>query len=859
VSKNQLWQGVRLSALWGSGGGKRGSGSRTNSPGGSGGRGVSLALLVAVLVAVVVPWSASAHSAAANNAPSAPTPGVFVPSSLVTAAQANPTETFNVIVQGTESDNTNQVAHQVSNYAARANHHLVDAATNAAAAAQQAQSTAGTLTSQATQDAQDAQQAQAGATTARQHWHNTGQGKARAAAAAAAATQAAQDAAAAQQAAAAAAATAAAAANTATSAQGAITQVAGQILDQQVTNQFTAISGISATLTGQQITNIVQNGSSGLLSITPNAPVVLGPTSAAAAASDPSQSPVPAPVASTPTASTATAAPVASSSSTSATSSSTGGSTSQADDAADGTGSAGNGQSAPTDGSLFSTQLWPYESGSSTLWADDATLASAGAIPSIAIVDSGIDSSLPDFGSRVIDSVNLSTLPDAQTPDDQYGHGTFVAGIAAGSAPGYTGASPDANLVSVKVMGPNGMGLTSDIINAAQWILDNQQKDNIKVANFSLNSTISAPFYDDPLDAAVEQLWFHGITVVTSSGNYGNADGSASGVQFSPGDDPFVITVGSADLNATATTSDDTVPWWSAWGDTGDAFAKPELSAPGRYQVGPVPADATLATERPENVVAPNYMQLSGTSFATAVVSGTVADMLARNPGLTPDQIKGALMLSATPMDPSAGLSGGVGELSAAGAVAVQNPPNPNLALDGFVNSNNGTSQFDPTAWFTAVASDASWNDASWNDASWNDASWNDASWNDASWNDASWNDASWNDASWNDASWNDASWNDASCSDASWNDASWNDASWNDAACNNASINDSAMSDSAVDPSVYTLNASEVTQLEDNAEIAPPLFSLPSLLQTAVSAPAAATTTTTTTTTTTPTTTNGN
>jgi serine protease AprX len=816
VFTNHLRHGVRLSALWGSGGGKRGSGSRHHSSGGSGGRGAGLAFLLAVLVAVVIPWNASAHSATANDAPPAPAPGVFVPSSLVAAAQANPTETFNVIVQGTESNNTSQVAQQVSNYAARANRHLVDAAANATAAAQQAQATAGTLTSQATQDAHNAQQAQAGATTARQHWHNTGRGQAQADAAAAAAAQAAKDAAAAQQAAAAAAATAAAAANTAASAQGAITQLAGQILDQQVTNQFTAIAGVSATLTGQQITNIVQNGSSGLLSITPNAPVVLGPTSATAAASDPSESPAPAPVASTPTASTATAA---SSSSTSGTSSSTGGSTSQADDAADGTGSTGDGQSAPTDGSLFSTELWPYETGSSTLWPDDATLASQGAIPSIAIVDSGVDSSLPDFGSRVIDSVNLSTLPDAQTPDDQYGHGTFVAGIAAGSAPGYAGASPDANLVSVKVMGPDGMGLTSDIINAAQWILDNQQKDNIKVANFSLNSTISAPFYDDPLDAAVEQLWFHGIVVVTSSGNYGNTDGSASGVQFSPGDDPFVITVGSADLNATATASDDTVPWWSAWGDTGDGFAKPELTAPGRYQVGPVPADATLPTERPDSVVAPDYMQLSGTSFATAVVAGTVADMLARNPGLTPDQVKGALMLTANPMDPSVGFAGGVGELSAAAAAAVQNPPNPNLALDGFVTTDNGSSQFDPTEWLTAVASDASWNDASWNDASWNDASWNDASWNDASWNDASCNDASWNDT-----------------------------ASWNDASCNNASTNDSAMSDSAVDPSVYTLNASEVAQLEGDAEIAPPLFSLPSLLQTAISGPAAAAATTTTT-----------
>src|SRR5277367_4475674 len=111
-------QGVRLSALWGSGGGKRGNHSPHNSSGGLGGRGAGLAFLFAILVAVVIPWSASAHDAAAKDASSAPTPGVYVPSSLVAAAQANPTETFNVIVQGTDSDSTTQVAHQVSNYAA---------------------------------------------------------------------------------------------------------------------------------------------------------------------------------------------------------------------------------------------------------------------------------------------------------------------------------------------------------------------------------------------------------------------------------------------------------------------------------------------------------------------------------------------------------------------------------------------------------------------------------------------------------------------------------------------------------------------------------------------------------------------
>ena len=62
------------------------------------------------------------------------------------------------------------------------------------------------------------------------------------------------------------------------------------------------------------------------------------------------------------------------------------------------------------------------------------------------------------------------------------------------------------------------------MIRACQWILDNKAKYNIRVANFSLHSQIAAPFYLDPLDRAVEQLWFNGVVVVAAAGNYGTAD-----------------------------------------------------------------------------------------------------------------------------------------------------------------------------------------------------------------------------------------------------------------------------------------------------------------------------------------------
>jgi len=89
------------------------------------------------------------------------------------------------------------------------------------------------------------------------------------------------------------------------------------------------------------------------------------------------------------------------------------------------------------------------------------------------------------------------------------------------------------------------------------------------------------------------------------------------------------------------------VPSWSAWGYTLDGFSKPELSAPDRAIVGPVPSDSTLAAERPAQLLSTPgglYMTLSGTSLSAPIVSGIVADLLALRPALTPDQVKGALM-----------------------------------------------------------------------------------------------------------------------------------------------------------------------------------------------------------------------
>jgi subtilisin family serine protease len=167
-----------------------------------------------------------------------------------------------------------------------------------------------------------------------------------------------------------------------------------------------------------------------------------------------------------------------------------------------------------------------------------------------------------------------------------------------------------------------------------------------------------------------------------------------------------------------------------------------------------VPKTSTIAKLFPARVTAPGYMWMSGTSFAAPVVSGAAARLLTLHPTWSPDQVKGALMLTARSLPAASSMSVGLGEVDVASAAAVTDPPNPNDNLYAFVKTDStGRVYFDASAWRAHVGSNPSWTAASWTDASWTDASWTDASWTDASWTDASWTDASWTDASWTDAS----------------------------------------------------------------------------------------------------------
>jgi|GEM_PF-623368 len=451
---------------------------------------------------------------------------------------------------------------------------------------------------------------------------------------------------------------------------------------------------------------------------------------------------------------------------------------------------------------LYNTQLWAWATGAPVDWLKQSPDA-----PTIAVVDSGVQSNRVDFSGHFLGQVNILPQSSTNSAGDGYGHGTFVSSIAAGSAPGYAGAAPKANILSLDVMDDSGAATVSNVIKACDWILANKSTYNIKVANLSLHAASKASILFDPLDAAVEKLWLNGITVVAAAGNYGTT-GGPSGVQFAPGNDPFVITVGATDIGSSLGVGDDTVAPFSAWGYTPDGFMKPDLAAPGRYMVGAVPVGSTLTTLKPGNVTdaVNGYMMLSGTSFSAPIVSAAAAMVLATHPTWTPDQVKGALMATATPEPNAPAGSLGVGDVNifAARVYRRLSPPNPNAGLDQFVTTaSDGTRTFNSAAWQQAALSNPAWDAAAWSDAAWSDAAWSSVAWSDVAWADAAWASMAYGTAAWSDAAWSDAAWSDVAWADNSSLDTDASDVTPATPDAENATLADLGIVNDTCDPTV--------------------------------------------------------
>ena len=287
----------------------------------------------------------------------------------------------------------------------------------------------------------------------------------------------------------------------------------------------------------------------------------------------------------------------------------------------------------------------------------------------VAVLDSGISTHTALKG-HILASVSMIS---GSTTTDAYGHGTHVAGIIAGQptsvTPLYTGGiAPGAQIVNVKVLGDDGVGLTSDVVDGINWVINHKAQYNIKIMNLSLGHAITEPMALDPLCDAVMRAYNAGITVVAAAGNAGkDANGTpVLGGIASPGNSPFAITVGAINTFGTVDRSDDQVTTYSSRGPTKyDNIAKPDLAAPGNKIISLEAQNAWIPTNYPTEHIAGSgqnaYLRMSGTSMAAPMVSGAAALLLSAQPNLSPAQVKFLLQTGSTYMVQAGVLGAGAG------------------------------------------------------------------------------------------------------------------------------------------------------------------------------------------------------
>ncbi len=278
----------------------------------------------------------------------------------------------------------------------------------------------------------------------------------------------------------------------------------------------------------------------------------------------------------------------------------------------------------------------------------------------VAVIDSGLwdDPALTlDTSGKPRVLARYDAISDTTGADvfDASGHGTHMTSVIAHSGPttyggvqtgAYKGVAPDVNVVSVKAFDVEGQGDFLDIVRAVQWVVENRERYNIRVLNLSFAARPRWHYWLDPINQAIMQAWASGITVIAAAGNEGPEPMTIG----SPGNLPFIITVGAVTDSWTPLDKDDDyIPDFSSRGPTPSAHIKPDIVAPGGHITGLTRPGSSLTRKHPEYMLGTGELVMTGSSQATAVVSGVAALLLQLEPDLSPNDIKCKLMSSAEP------------------------------------------------------------------------------------------------------------------------------------------------------------------------------------------------------------------
>tara|TARA_R110001599_G_scaffold145321_1_gene327680 strand:+ start:143587 stop:145605 length:2019 start_codon:yes stop_codon:yes gene_type:complete len=278
----------------------------------------------------------------------------------------------------------------------------------------------------------------------------------------------------------------------------------------------------------------------------------------------------------------------------------------------------------------------------------------------VAVIDSGLwdDPALINDTKgkpRVLARYDAISNSETEGVFDASGHGTHMTSVIAhngattkaGKPTGaFKGVAPDVNLVSVKAFDVEGQGDFLDIVRAIQWVVDNRETYNIRVLNLSFAARPRWHYWLDPINQALMHAWASGITVVAAAGNEGPEPMTIG----SPGNLPFIITVGAVtDSWTPADKDDDYIPDFSSRGPTPSGHIKPDIVAPGGHMTGLTRPGSSLTRDHPEYLLSTGELVMTGSSQATALVSGVAALLLQLEPDLSPDDIKCKLTSSAEP------------------------------------------------------------------------------------------------------------------------------------------------------------------------------------------------------------------
>ncbi len=414
----------------------------------------------------------------------------------------------------------------------------------------------------------------------------------------------------------------------------------------------------------------------------------------------------------------------------------------------------------------------------------------------VALIDTGVAPvRYLDSAEALVNGPDLSLDRQAGMPTavDGFGHGTHLAGIVAGRD---AGIAPGSRIVNMKVGATNGAVDVSQVIAAIDWIVTHRKDPgfNIRVITLAYGTDSTQSYKDSPLTHAVESAWRAGIVVVVAAGNTGAA-------LTNPATDPFVLTVGAADINDPMKTDDDVVAPYSAVGTTNRGV---DLLAPGTSITSLRVPGGFIDTLYPEsrfNILGTTYAKGSGTSQAAAVVSGSVALLLQAHPELTPDQIKALLKSTARPLPGVAANAQGGGIIDLKTALAAKIPSVKSATQKftmstgkGPIEASRGTAHLTAddgttlsgeidimgqpwtgSTWAPKSTSGTAWTDGTWNANIWTGSQFNtDLTVDGVTWSGRTWRSETWTGRTWRADLWAGRSWRTELWSGRTWRSDGW-------------------------------------------------------------------------------------